>query len=255
MGIATAAMGGLQAVGSYQQQQNQANAANRSAINNYKYQLKVREQNWNRARSNWENDKINFSETVADNQFASMQGYADAQLQLNEQFKQAAFEEQGALIKLLESTGEMAASGKTGKSAQRVDNSLMSAFGRNKAMRTASLVSAKQGYQQTVEEIQRQARDENEMAFDEVAFAPMPDMAPQKPEMREGPSGLSLALGLAGAGLSGFGKYTSLKAPKGFMDKPTPKPNISSMKIATEPISMPNYNFSPSTWSLGGYYN
>ena len=143
MGIATAGMGALQAVGSYQQQQAQANAANRSAINNYKYQLKVREQNWNRARSNWENDKINFAETVADNDFASMQGYADAQLQLNEQFKQAAFEEQGALIKLLESTGEMAASGKTGQSAQRVDNSLMAAFGRNKATRTASLVSAK----------------------------------------------------------------------------------------------------------------
>ena len=254
MGIATAGMGALQAVGSHQQQQAQANAANRSAINNYKYQLKVREQNWNRARSNWENDKINFAETVADNDFASMQGYADAQLQLNEQFKQAAFEEQGALIKLLESTGEMAASGKTGQSAQRVDNSLMAAFGRNKATRTASLVSAKQGYQQTVDEIQRQARDENEMAFDEVAFAPMPDMAPQRPEMQEGPSGLSLALGLAGAGLSGFGKYNSLKAPKGFMD-PTPKPNTQSMKIATQPVSLPNYNYSPSTWSLGGYYN
>lgn len=251
--IATAAMGGLQAVGSHQQQQAQANAANRSAINNYKYQLKVREQNWNRAKSNWENDKINFAETVADNEFAAMQGYADAQLQLNEQFKQAAFEEQGTLIKLLESTGEMAASGKTGQSAQRVDNSLMSAFGRNKAMRTASLVSSKQGYQQTVEDIQRAARDDNEMAFDQVAFAPQPDMAPQKPEMREGPSGLSLALGLAGAGLSGYSAHLKNKAPKGFMDTPTP--NISRMQIATQPISLPDYNFNPSTWSLGGYYS
>ncbi len=58
-----------------------------------------------RALSQWENDKINYGEEIADNSFAAQQGYADAQLQLNEQFNQAAFAQEGDLIKLLGGQG------------------------------------------------------------------------------------------------------------------------------------------------------
>ena len=213
MSLATGALG---AVGSYSQQQNAANAANASSIANYKHQLKVRENNWMRTKGNWENDKINYEETVADNSFAAQEGYARAQRQLNEQFKAAAFSEQGDMIKLLESTGQMAASGRTGRSAQRVDDSMMAAFGRNNATKAASLASSTEGYQQQVEDIRRQQRDENETAFDQVAFAPQPDMAPQKPQMEKGPSGLGLALGLAGAGLGAYQQHKSLQASNAF---------------------------------------
>tara|TARA_R100000655_G_scaffold42646_1_gene78663 strand:- start:646 stop:1317 length:672 start_codon:yes stop_codon:yes gene_type:complete len=213
MGIATAASSGLGAVSSYQSQQQQAAAANAGAIRNYKYQLKVREQNWNRQRSQWENDKINYEETVADNSFAAQEGYARAQRKLNEQFKAAAFAEESDLIGLMESMGEMRASGRTGQSAQRIDNAMLAAFGRNNARRAASLTSAKQGYQQQTEDIRRQQIDENEMAFDEVAFAPQADIAPPAPTMQQGPSQLSLISGLANAGVSGFSAYQGLKAP------------------------------------------
>ncbi len=216
----TLATGALSAVGTYSQQQNATNAANASSIANYKQQLRVRENNWMRAKGEWENDKINYGEEIADNSFAAQQGYADAQLQLNEQFKKAAFEQEGALIKLLSSQGEMSAAGRTGRTVGRVDDAMLAAFGRNNAQRTASLVSSKQGYRQSVEEIQRQTRDANEQAFDNVAFAPQPDMAPRAPKMQEGPSGLSLALGLAGAGMDAYGTYKAGKAPNGFIDKP-----------------------------------
>ena len=213
-------MGAASSVAGHVGQQNAANAANASSVANYKHQLKVRENNWMRATSQWENDKINFDEEVADNSFAAQQGYADAQLQLNEQFKKAAFAQEGDLIKLLEGQGEMAARGRTGKSAARIDDSMLAAFGRKNAERTASLVSSKQGYRQSVEEIQRQTRDANETAFDNVAFAPIPDMAPRAPKMQDGPSGLSLALGLAGVGLDAYGTYKEGQAPKGFIDPP-----------------------------------
>lgn len=209
-------MGAASAVAGHVQQQDAANAANAGSIANYKHQLKVRENNWMRTKSNWENDKINYEETVADNSFAAQEGYARAQRQLNEQFKAAAFSEQGDMIKLLESTGVMAASGQTGRSAQRIDDSMMAAFGRNNATKAASLASSKEGYQQQVEDIRRQQRDENETAFDEVAFAPIPDMAPQKPQLEKGPSGLGLAVGLAGAGLGAYQQHEALKAPKAF---------------------------------------
>ena len=219
MGIATAATGALGAYGSYQSQQSAANAANKGRINNYKYQLQVRENNWMRAKSDWENDKINYEETVADNSFAAQEGYARAQRQLNEQFKESAFSEQGDLIKLLESMGTMRTTGQTGQSAQRVDNSMLAAFGRNNAIKAASLSSAKEGYQQQTEDIWRQQNDANENAFDNVAFAPQPDMAPPKPQLENGPSKLSLALGIGNAGLEGYGTYNQLKAPKAYVPR------------------------------------
>ena len=227
--IISGVVGAAGAVAGHAQQQNATNAANASSIANYKQQLRVRENNWMRALSQWENDKINYGEEIADNSFAAQQGYADAQLQLNEQFNQAAFAQEGDLIKLLEGQGEMAAAGRTGKSAGRVDTAMLAAFGRNNAQRTASLVSSKEGYRQSVEEIQRQTRDANETAFDNVAFAPQADMAPRAPKMKEGPSGLNLALGLAGAGLSAYGTYKAGKAPKGFIDPP----NYNTLKAPT----------------------
>ena len=219
MGIATAASGAIGAVGSYQSQQDAANAANAGRINNYKYQLKVRENNWMRARSDYNNDKINYNETVADNSFAAQEGYARAQRQLNERFKESAFAEQGDLVKLLGSMGGMRANGQVGQSAQRVDNAMLAAFGRNNATKAASLSSAKEGYQETVDDIRRQQMDANENAFDNVAFAPQPDMAPQKPRLESGPSKLSLALGIGNAGLSGYGTYNELKAPKAYVPR------------------------------------
>lgn len=214
--IISGVLGAASSVAGHVGQQNATDAANAGRVANYKHQLKVRENNWKRATSQWENDKINYEESVADNSFAAQEGYARAQRQLNEQFKAAAFSEQGDMIKLLESTGVMAASGQTGRSAQRVDDSMMAAFGRNNSAKAASLASSKEGYQQQVEDIRRQQRDENESAFDQVAFAPIPDMAPQKPQMEKGPSGLGLALGIAQAGVGAYGQAQSLKAPKAF---------------------------------------
>ena len=227
--IISGVLGAATSVAGHAQQQNATNAANASSIANYKQQLRVRESNWKRATSRWENDKINFEEEVADNSFAAQQGYADAQLQLNEKFKTAAFAQEGALIKLLEGQGEMAAAGRTGRSAGRVDDSMLAAFGRNNAQRTASLVSSKQGYRQTTEELQRKQRDQNETAFDNVAFAPQADMAPRAPKMQEGPSGLGLALGLAQTGLGAYSSAQAAKAPKGFIDTP----NYDALKAPT----------------------
>ena len=235
-------MGAASSVAGHVGQQNAADAANAGRIANYKYQLKVRENNWMRTRSDWENDKINYEETVADNSFAAQEGYARAQRQLNEQFKAAAFSEQGDMIKLLESTGQMAAAGRTGNSAQRIDDSIMAAFGRNNATKAANLASSKEGYQQQVEDIRRQQRDENESAFDQVAFAPIPDMAPQKPQLEKGPSGLGLALGLAGDGLGAWQQHEALKAPKAFDTGGAGTLKIPQMPTAYKP------SYAPADW-------
>ena len=212
----------------YLNQQAQVRAANQGRVNAYVHQLQIRDQNFRRDKALYESDVQGYYAEVADNQFAAQEGYARAQRQLNEVFKQAAFEEQGSLIELLESTGA-AASGRTGRSAQRIDNAVMAKWGRNNAVKAASLSSSKEGYQQAVQDIDRQMRDANAAAFDEVAFAPKPDMMPLKPQLLadptppmaapgtipvQGPSGLSLATGLLGAGLDGYNTYQGLQAPQ-----------------------------------------
>ena len=212
----------------YLNQQAQVRQANQGRINAYTHQLQIRDQNFRRDKALYESDVQGYQAEVADNQFAAQEGYARAQRQLNEVFKQAAFEEQGSLIELLESTGA-AASGRTGKSAQRIDNAVMAKWGRNNAVKAASLSSSKEGYQQAVQDIDRQMRDANAAAFDEVAFAPQPDMMPLAPQLLadptppmaapgtipvQGPSGLSLATGLLGAGMDGFNTIQGLQAPQ-----------------------------------------
>ncbi len=54
-------------------------------------------------------------------------------------------------------------------------------------------------------------------------------MAPRAPKMKEGPSGLNLALGLAGAGFDAYGTYKAGQAPKGFIDPP----NYDALKAPT----------------------
>jgi len=241
--IISGVLGAASSVAGHVGQQNAANAANASSVANYKHQLKVREQNWMRAQGDWENDKINYEESVADNSFAAQEGYARAQRQLNEQFKAAAFSEQGDMVKLLQSVGGMRADGQVGRTVQRVDDSMLAAFGRNNAIKAASLASSKERYQQQVEDIRRQQRDENEAAFDQVAFAPQPDIAPQKPQMQKGPSGLGLALGLAGAGIGAYQQHQSLQAPKAFDNGG----GAGSLKIPQMPSSyQPSY--APSDW-------
>ena len=44
-------------------------------------------------------------------------------------------------------------------------------------------------------------------------------MAPPKQSLENGPSKLSLALGIGQAGLSGFGTYNELKAPKAYVPR------------------------------------
>ena len=213
LGLLSAGGGLLGSIGGFMDAQAKTKAANESTKRNYKYQLKVRENDWMRATNDWDNRKINFSEATADNSFAAQEGYARAQRQLNEVFKSAAFAEQGDLVKLLQSTGA-AASGQVGKSAQRIDDSMLASFGRNNATRAASLASSKEGYQQSTDDIRRQLIDANEQAFDNVAFAPTQGVAPAVPVLQAGPNPLTMLGGAASAVSNGFNTFNSLQPPK-----------------------------------------
>ena len=98
----------------------------------------------------------------------------------------------------------MAAAGRLGKSAERLDLDVVRQFGRNQAIQAESLLSAQYGLQNANRGIRRELLSANNEAFEKVAVQPKPGVAPPPPTMAQGPSPLSLVGGLLSAG-SQFG--------------------------------------------------
>jgi hypothetical protein len=214
MGIATAAAGGIGAIGQHQSASAQASAANAAATSNYKYRLKVRSRNWDRERYRYSTQVQQFKNEVSENSMAAQRAYSAAQVKLNDKYKDAAFRNQAMAAKMLAVSGQQAARrGAIGKSADRAQNSALAAFGRNQATLTESLLSANYGLRNSNENIRREQLSANNKAYSNVMISPQPDVAPPPPVMTPGPSGLSLAGGLLSSAVSGFSTYESLKAP------------------------------------------
>lgn len=203
----TVASGAMGAIGSHQSASAAARAQNEGAINSYKHQLKVREQNWNRERERYGHQIAQYKTQTLENDAAANRAYVSEQQRLNNIYKKAGFAQQDQLVKLAQSSGQVAASGRTGKSAQRLDTNVVSQFGRNQAIMAQSLLGAQTAYDTRTDAIRRQQISQQNQDFSNVAYAPKEGVAPPAPVMRSGPSGLSLAAGLLGAGVDGVKAY------------------------------------------------
>ena len=214
VGALSLASGVMGAVGQHQSASAQAAAQNQAAISNYKYQLKVRRKNWDRERERYAHQVTQYKTQSMENEAAANRAYVSEQQRLNNIYKKASFAKQDQLVKLAQSTGQMASRGATGKSAQRLDTSVASQFGRNQAIMAESLLGAQQSYDTRTEAIRRQQISSNNEAFNDVAYAPEPGVAPPQPVMRQGPSGLGLMAGLLGAGVDGYSTFNKYQTPE-----------------------------------------
>ena len=213
LGVASFASGALGAVGQYQSGQAQASAANAGAMRQYKYQLKMRENNWLRERERYQVGVANYQQAVADNQDAAQRAYVSQQEKLNNIYRSTSFRQQAQLIELAQGSSKRAATGQRGRSVNRLDNDIVSQFGRNQAIMAESLLSAQRGYNTAVGGIRREQLSANNRAYSPIAIAPKPDVAPPAPVMQQGPSALSLLAGIGSAAVDGYGTYNSLKPP------------------------------------------
>ena len=210
LGVASMASGVMGAVGQHQSASAQASAQNAAATSNYKYQLKVRERNWDREVHRYGRQLHQYDSTLQENSMAGQRAYAGAQRKLNSIYQQASFKQQANLVNLLKGSSGAASAGMTGRSAQRLDNDIVSQFGRNQAIAAENLMGAGFAYNRQVEGIQREVDSSNKQAYEKVALAPQEGVAPPPPVMTPGPSGLGLAAGILDAGISGVNTYNSL---------------------------------------------
>ena len=210
LGVASAAAGGLGAIGQHQSASAQAAAQNKAAVGNYKYQLKVRERNWDRERFRYNRQLVQYDTQVRENSLAAQRAYAGEQNKLNNIYKTAAVKQQGNLVALLQNSGKGAAAGRVGRSAQRLDSDLVGQFGRNQAIQAESLMGAQMAYDDRTGALRREQIGANNKAYEKVAINPQAGVAPPPPVMTPGPSGLGLASGLLSAGLGGVQTADSL---------------------------------------------
>ena len=219
VGALSLASGVMGAVGQHQSASAQAAAQNASIASNYKHALKVRENNWNRERTRYSHSLVQYNQQLDENNNAANRAYVSEQQRLNNIYRQASFSKQDQLVKLAQATGAAAATGRRGKSVNRLDTDVVAQFGRNQAIMAQSLLGAQQAYDTRTQSIRRELTSANNDAFSKVAYAPEPGVAPPRPQMVAGPSGLGLAAGLLGAGVNATGAYKDAggELPKWFV--------------------------------------
>jgi hypothetical protein len=139
---------------------------------------------------------------------AANRAYQQQQLKMKGEMDKASQQAEQGLIRRLQAQGTTLAAGRTGQSvgglladAERVEGRDLGTLGMN-------LAYAQQDYFFGMESIYQQQKSANISAASQRLAKP---------------SGAGLALGLAGAGLSGYQTYTSLKAPNPGGSKPRPQ--------------------------------
>ena len=132
------------------------------------------------------------------NQEADNRAYQQTQLKMKGEMDKASQQAEQGLVRRLQAQGSTLAAGRSGQSigglladAERVEGRDLGTLGMN-------LAYAQQDYFFGMENIYQQQKSADIQAASQRVGKP---------------SGAGLALGLAGAGLSGYSSYTSLKAP------------------------------------------
>lgn len=229
IGVISAVGGIASSVGQHQSQQAQVDAANKAAINNYDYQIKQRNNEWQNTLSVWGQKRTQYKAEVYENFNAAQKGYAQEQVKLNEVYAKASFTNQDALTKMLSQQGQGYARGQSGVSATRDNAMMMAALGHQQAQTAKTLASASSASKTQNANIRDQLISANNKAYGQVAFKPVAGVAPPAPVMQEGPSSLGLLGGIASSVAGGMSSMSSLSAPNpGNVPAPAPTPTYGS---------------------------
>ena len=246
MGIGSFAQGALGAIGSAAQ----AKARNRARIQNYEYQLEARKRDWHQQLSVWGAKRNKYHQDLDENDMAAQRGYTQAQQGLNDVFAKAAQSNEKALIQFLQKSGKGAAAGRTGRSAYRREILDIAALERHAGRNMAIITRSEQAFRHNVENIRNQQKSQRNKLYQNVAFAPVPDMAPPPPQMEN----QSPMMGILGAAIGGITSYAGAKLSS---DTPTVGGGGTgeSLDIPYTGSGGSGFNTDPAPWSSGQDYN
>ena len=214
LGAAKAISGGLGAIGQHQSETARIRAQNQAAVNQYGQRLKIRDMAEKQSDQLYATKLNVYNRTRQENTGAASLSYGRQQQMLNDVYARQNVGLQNMAINLAQRGGAAAASGKSGKSAARLDADLVGQYARNQGLMADNLMRSRISMQQAQLDTQRKLTSANNRAFDQVAIAPQRTIVPLAPTQLNGPSTMSL-IGNIGSSIiegaqAGIGAYSSL---------------------------------------------
>jgi len=227
LGVASFGSSALGAIGAHQSAQAQADAANEAAINNYNYQVAVRENKWRQTLTIWNQKRIQYKKGLAENALALNRGDVQVQDSLNRAYQQAKLQGSADTIDLLKKQGVFQARGTNqGQSADKIERSILAEYGLKNAMRANSLAMSRMQAYEAGNDLRRKAESDLNNMYSKVALQPVQGVAPVVPTMQAGPSPLSLIGALGSAAVGGISTYKDFGGDMNIFknkEKPAPK--------------------------------
>ena len=182
-------------------------AENRRRIREYERALEIRKRNWFQQLSVYSAKVNKYNIDLNENDLAAQRGYAKAQASLRALGGQVTAQNEKKFRELVsKKLGRRRASGQTGRSVRRGETLDMASYGRYTGRQAYAISMARERFKENVEGIRRKQVSSRRQLFSQVAFNPVPSMAPNPPELRStGMVMMNAMLGAAGSLASGFG--------------------------------------------------
>lgn len=176
-------------------------AENARRIREYERALEMRKRNWFQQLSVYGAKVNKYNIDLNENDLAAQRGYAKAQSNLRALGGKVTAQNEEKFRQLVsKKLGARRASGQTGRSVQRGETLDMAAFGRYTGRQAFGLSMAREKFKENTENIRRRQVSARRGLFSQVAFNPVPSMAPNPPQLRStGMTMMNAFVGAAGA--------------------------------------------------------
>lgn len=204
----TAVAGGLSAFGGLMAARDQKDAAARD----WERQMEIRKINYISDHNRYNLKLLRYDQQVDENAMAASNAYAKEQAWLNDQYDAASAQYQNAFIKAARNSryyGE-------GRTAKRLASLPFAELGRMQAMQVSNLIRARERVEGFGRDTRRKLQAANRRAFDSVGQAPMPTIAPPKPDMDMTSAYINFGAGILGTAASAAGAFAKSQAPNAF---------------------------------------
>lgn len=179
----------------------QARAQNKAMMKEYKYRLQIRDKQYKDSQQIYGQKLAQYDLNMKAADRAAARAYGIEQYNQSQRLKQAAFQGMRLDRALAKSGGMAAARGKSGRSAQRLDQDVESAFVRNQNMIAQNLLAAEETRDYRELGIQDRLQSQRNRFFGDVAIAPTVPLELPEPTQLSGPSTAGRNLGILNAGL------------------------------------------------------
>ena len=179
----------------------QARAQNQARMDQYKYQLQIRDKQYKDTQQIYATKLGQYDLQMKAADRAASRAYGLEQYKQSQRLKQAAFQGLRLNTALASQTGSAAAAGKTGRTAQRMDDNVEAAFVRNQNMIAQNLLTAEETRGFREQGIANKLESARNSAYGQVAIAPTKPLPLLEPTQLSGPSTTGRNLGILNAGL------------------------------------------------------